>query len=89
MSVLLKKQMCCLRIGYAEFLMPIDNGLKIIALMGGSIECQIEYSSSPPKYRATKEAVVELRSVNADQIILMPEESAAPTRKPLKRLPAP
>lgn len=88
MSARPQKEMCVLRIGHTEYLMPIDNGLKIIQLMRGSIECQCEYSSHPLKYRATRATEVELRSINLDQIILLPDDPAATQRKLIKRLPA-
>ena len=89
MSAILKKEMCCLRIGHSDYLIPIDNGLKIIALMRGSIECEIDYITHPMKYRATRATVVELRSIEADQITLPQGEPATAPRKTIKRLPAP
>lgn len=89
MSTRQQKEMCCLRIGHAEYLIPIDNGLKIIQLMRGSIECEIDYRSHPLKYRCTRATEVELRSVSADQIILLPDTPAVAPRTSVKRLPAP
>lgn len=89
MSVKPQKEMCVLRIGFAEYVMPIDSGLKIIQLMRGSVQCEVEYHSHPLKYRCTRATEVELRSVTADQIILLSPEPAVPRRSPTKCLPAP
>lgn len=88
MSAKPQKEMCVLRIGFAQYLMPIDNGLKIIQLMRGSIECEIEYSSHPLKYRCARATEVELRSITVDQIVLLSDAPAA-ARTSVKRLPAP
>lgn len=89
MSAKPQKEMCVLRIGFTEYLMPIENGLSIIRLMRGSIECESDYSSSPIKYRCTRATQVELRSISIDQIVLLPDAPGAGSKTAVKRMPAP
>lgn len=89
MSTRQQKEMCCLRIGFINYLVPIDSALKIIHLMRGTVECEIDYSSHPLKYRCTRATEVELRSITADQIVLPHGAAVAAPRISPKRLPAP
>jgi hypothetical protein len=79
--------LCCVRIGYEEFLLPADKGLKLIALMQGALVCKHTYDSNHNRvYRVTGRAELHLETVAPDQVDASEMPSPAPQAARTKRL---
>lgn len=63
-----KPDLCCLTIGYREFLMPADKGMKVLALMKGATECNRQYEQGDYVFEAEDEVCIEYRTVKAAQV---------------------
>jgi hypothetical protein len=71
------KPMCCVRLQYLSLLMPADEGMKLVKLLGSAVTCERNYSNHDYTYDVGDEPEVEFVSVKSSQI-RMPR-SAQPT----------
>lgn len=75
-----KKQggaMCRVTIGYQDFLMPADKGMRVLEAMQHAIGCDRDYIGHDEQFIAKEQPRVEFSLVRADQI-RMPEGYAQP-----------
>lgn len=82
--------MCCVSIGYDDYLMPANMGMKVVEMMQSAIRCERAYQQDGHRYRLKDGSVeVSYRSVSPSQIAwTLPESDSAPSgprraRKPL------
>lgn len=63
------KQMCCVRIGYMDFLLPVDAGLRIVALMQDAVPVDAGWAGDRT-YRITAETIeVGMTIVKPSQVL--------------------
>lgn len=75
-----KKQcgaMCRVTIGYQDFLMPADKGMRVLEAMQHAIGCDRDYVGHDEQFIAKDQPRVEFSLVRADQI-RMPEGYSEP-----------
>lgn len=65
--------MCCISIGYSlDLIMPTDQGMKLVAILQSSFECEKAYETHGYVYRPQDEAPrVEFATVSPKQIRAM------------------
>ncbi|MFM9901157.1 MAG: hypothetical protein ACKVOT_09085 [Polaromonas sp.] len=59
--------MFCVRIGYQQFLMPMDKGIKLVELMSSAFQCDETYDGAR-HYEVEDQPEVTLASVKASQV---------------------
>jgi hypothetical protein len=72
--------MCCVRIGYQEFLMPADKGMKVVELMTSAVDCDKQYLERGYSYTLRDQPDVSFNLVKPDQIRL--PQATAPIQAP-------
>ena len=69
--------MCRVTIGYQDFLMPADKGMRVLEAMQNAIGCERNYDGHDESFLATDQPRVEFALVRADQV-RMPDGYAEP-----------
>ena len=64
------KPMCCVSIGYQDFLLPADIGMKLVALMNDAICTKKHYMDKGFVYAVGEQPSVEYVSVRTNQVIV-------------------
>ena len=67
-------QLCCISIGYHELLLPVDAGLKVIALLQNAVQCRSGFSDRRTYIVNPDPLVIEMAVVNRSQVV-EPSES--------------
>jgi hypothetical protein len=74
------KQMCCVRIGFVNVLLPADAGLRVVALLKDAVAVDMEYTLEKA-FRITGESLeISLTVVKPSQVI--PARAADSRRLP-------
>jgi len=60
--------MCCVTIGYKEYLLPADKGMKLVELLQSAFETEKKYESRGYTYYVGDQPEVELALVKASQL---------------------
>lgn len=62
-------QMCCVTLGYTNYVMPADKGMKVVALMQSAVSCSEEYEDQQWIYRTDEEPkAVEFKLIQQGQL---------------------
>jgi hypothetical protein len=62
--------MCCVTIGYQDFLMPATAGMRFVELMRGAVFCNKGFGGSHYTYEMGEEPVVRYESVKPSQVVM-------------------
>jgi hypothetical protein len=60
--------MCCVTIGYRDFLLPADKGLRLVELMKDAIECEQGYDGSRTYFVKQEQPEIGMTIVRASQM---------------------
>lgn len=60
--------LCCVCIGYQTFLMPADQGMKLVDLMNSAASCKRNYEDGGYRYHVGEQPEVEYVSVKPSQV---------------------
>ncbi len=72
--------MCCVTIGYRDYLMPADKGMKVVELMQSAFECEKGWGSLNHNYVPGEQPQVCFEMVRPSQIKAPPAPAPAGTR---------
>lgn len=73
--------MCCVRINYADYLMPADVGMKLVALLNHAVECSYDYEGH--SYLVKEAPEVRYTSVRPNQIVFPDAMAGKPAQRRL------
>jgi hypothetical protein len=63
--------MCCITIGYQNFLLPFQNGMKVVEMMHSALEVNEHYDSRRRQYVVKEnQSPVEFVSVNPADVVM-------------------
>lgn len=71
-------QLCCVTIGYQDFLLPLDKGLKLVEIMQAAIACDDKYEESGYVYTTKESSEVSLKMVKPSQVRMPAGETFTP-----------
>lgn len=60
--------MCCVTIGYREYILPADKGMKLVELLQSAFETEKKYEGRGYSYYVGDQPEVELALVKASQL---------------------
>lgn len=63
-------QMCCITIGYERYLLPADQGMKVVSMMQGAIGCDRKYEGGDAGYTyiVRRQPEIELALIQPGQV---------------------
>lgn len=83
------EQMCVVKIGYRDYLMPAAAGMKVVQLLTQAVECEERYEGNLDFiYEAGDQVSVSYRNVRSSQI-KMPHGTTAPSPRRITKQPLP
>lgn len=62
--------MCCVSIGYQNFLLPFADGMKLVALMQNAVTTQEHFGSGSRQYIVGDQPDVEFVAVKPNQVVM-------------------
>lgn len=62
--------MCCVRIGYQDFLLPADKGMKLVELMQHAVSCERSFATRDYNYKVEDAPAVEFCMVKPSQLVM-------------------
>jgi hypothetical protein len=80
--------MCCVTIGYTNYLLPADKGMKVVELMQSAFECNERFGAGDSQYEIREQPRVGLEIVRPNQIV-QPRPAPAPGPRLLEAQPSP
>ena len=60
--------MCCISIGYCDFLLPVDVGTKVIALMQDAVPCETKYAGGKTYHVGREQMEISMSIVKPSQV---------------------
>ena len=63
------KQLCCVSIGFHELLLPVDAGLKVVALLQNAVQCRSGFSDRRTYTVDPSPLTIEMAVVNRSQVV--------------------
>lgn len=71
--------MCVLTIGYRDYVLPADEGMKIVKAMQSAFECEKHYENHQAYYEVGEQPNVEYMGIKPNQL-RMPKAEVKPAK---------
>lgn len=75
--------MCCVTIGYEDFLLPAAEGMRLVQLLQFAVTCHRDFTDRDYRYTAGEAPRVQYTAVQPDQI-KCPAGAITPDHAPLR-----